>query len=196
MNTLKFINKKTVLFFARSLLLILAADFLFGIVGYFLFGLYYTECREDISHLRDGLAEAYININADPNFVNTATDDQPMVIPEKYYSGRDSFHGDGPMCAVVFANGSVETYYGSPEKNLDHYRYHCGCPKDYGLSFPFILSALLHLASYPYLVPLLWFYAIVTIAIIVCRYIRRRKKKAFDATIAAIQSASNSGESI
>ena len=67
------------------------------------------------------IAEAYLNINADPEFINTAVDDRPMEIPEKYYTYVESVQGDGRVHVVVYADGHVDAYFGSPEKTRTYY---------------------------------------------------------------------------
>ena len=77
--------------------------------------------QEDARVLRSVIAEAYININKDPEFENTATEDQPMKIPEKYYTYVESVQGDGPVYVFVDMDGCVDAYFGSPEKVIGYY---------------------------------------------------------------------------
>ena len=80
----------------------------------------------DAASLRSVIAEAYLNINADSDFVNTATEDEPMEIPEKYYTYVESVQGDGPVHVVVDPNYNVEAYFGTPEKTRGYYEDLCG----------------------------------------------------------------------
>ena len=83
-----------------------------------------AEAMDDYYSLRNVIAEAYINIfYADPNFVNAATEEEPMVIPDQYYSHKESAMGDGRDYAVVKTDGSVVAYFGSPEKTSEYYIY-------------------------------------------------------------------------
>jgi len=75
----------------------------------------------DAGALRSVIAEAYININEDPDFVNTATEDAPMEVPEKYYTYVESVQGDGRVYVFVRYDGSVEAYFGTPEKTRGYY---------------------------------------------------------------------------
>ena len=75
----------------------------------------------DATALRTVIAEAYININEDRDFVNTATEDQPMEVPEKYYTYVESVQGDGRVYVFVNVDGSVGAYFGSPEKGIGYY---------------------------------------------------------------------------
>lgn len=75
----------------------------------------------DGAALHDVVAEAYINIQQDPNFVNTATDDAPMEVPEKYYTYVESVQGHGRVHVTVDKNGYVDAYFGSPEKTQGYY---------------------------------------------------------------------------
>lgn len=77
--------------------------------------------NEDAAALRSVIAEAYVNINDDPEFVNTATEDQPMEIPEKYYTYVESVQGDGRVYVFVNVDGSVDAYFGSPERVIGYY---------------------------------------------------------------------------
>jgi hypothetical protein len=77
--------------------------------------------EEDRQTLRECIAEAYINIMEDPDYVYTGTDDQPMQVPEKYYTVKESLLGEGRVYAVVDRNNNVDAYFGVPERNLDYY---------------------------------------------------------------------------
>lgn len=81
----------------------------------------HNEANEDYDTLHYVIAEAYINVRADSNFVNTATEDEPMVIPDKYYAYQESAMGDGRAYAVIDSDGRVDAYFGSPDKNQEHY---------------------------------------------------------------------------
>lgn len=187
-------KKAKIKFAIRILLLILVADIVFGSVAWLLCESYIENCREDVGRLRNAIAEAYININKDPMFINTATDDQPMEIPEKYYTAHESFRGDGAMHMVVYADGDVRGYYGKPERDLHYYMYGDSGIKHHNLVFPFILNALFHLTSHLHLIPLLVVCGAIVVVMMLCWFIRHRKRKIFDATIAAIQADSNLDE--
>jgi len=178
------------------LILVLVADLLFGAVAWILCEMHIENCRDDVQRLRDVIAEAYINIKMDPNFLNTATGQQPVEIPEEYYTAHDSARGDGPVHVLLYADGDVSAYYGQPERDLNYYEYGKGrkLTVEYDLTFPFILNALFRLSVHPYLVPFVYIYVMVVVAIVTCVYIRHRRKKAFEATIAAIQADSRSDE--
>lgn len=75
----------------------------------------------DCENLRNVVAEAYINISKDPKFVNTATRGHPMEIPEKYYTLVESSQGDGRVHVVIYYDGTLDSYFGTPEKNLNYY---------------------------------------------------------------------------
>lgn len=78
---------------------------------------------DDCATLRSVIAEAYINIMQDPNYEYTGTDDEPMPVPETYYSVVESKLGHGRVYAVVDQKNNVEAYFGSPERNLDYYMW-------------------------------------------------------------------------
>jgi len=80
----------------------------------------------DATALCSVIAEAYININDDREFVNTATKDVPMEVPEKYYTYVESVQGDGRVYVFVDLNGSVSAYFGTPEKIPSYYVNFCG----------------------------------------------------------------------
>lgn len=98
---------------------------LLGIAAIILINVYNTKKQEnnqaDATTLRSVIAEAYININEDREFVNTATENQPMEVPEKYYTYVESVQGDGRVYVFVNADGSVDAYFGSPEKTIGYY---------------------------------------------------------------------------
>lgn len=79
------------------------------------------------ANMRDGKAlqsvitEAYITTHRDPNFVNTATKDKPMEVPEKYYTYVESVQGHGPVYVFIDVDGNIDAYFGSPEKGMDYY---------------------------------------------------------------------------
>jgi len=192
----KILHKVKSSFALRALIVVLAADILFAIVALYMCGEHNRKCIDDIRYLRSVIAEAYINIKMDPNFVNTATEEQPMEIPEKYYTEYDSYIGDGPVHVLLYADRDINAYYGKPERDLNYYEYGKGrkLTVEYDLTFPFILNALFRLSAHPYLVPFVYIYVMVVVAIVTCVYIRHRRKKAFEATIAAIQADSQSDE--
>lgn len=98
---------------------------LLGTAAIILMNVYSAKKQEknqaDATALRSVIAEAYININEDPDFVNTATENQPMEVPEKYYTYVESVQGDGRVYVFVHMDGSVDAYFGSPEKTIGYY---------------------------------------------------------------------------
>ncbi len=112
------INKRKVIWILVALCLL----------GVFCIPVYQEKKREN--NQTDGLAlhsiiaEAYLNINADPDFINTASENQPMEIPEKYYTYVESVQGDGCVHVVVYADGHVDAYFGTPEKTREYYLGH------------------------------------------------------------------------
>jgi hypothetical protein len=87
---------------------------------------YHIEQQKEHDHtdadaLRSVIAEAYININEDAEFVNTATEDHPMEIPEKYYTYVESVQGDGRVYVFIDVEGNFNAYFGTPEKTIRYY---------------------------------------------------------------------------
>lgn len=122
-----------------TLLLALIADALFGVIACYRFEKSKDDYTKDWESLRRITAEAYININESPDFVNTATAEQPMNIPDTYYTSVESALGYGHIFAVVYEDGTVEAYMGTPEKTLDYLRGEKFFARP---RFPFIFNAV------------------------------------------------------
>lgn len=76
---------------------------------------------EDAAALRSVIAETYITTSQDPEFVNTATKEDPMEIPEKYYAYAESVQGHGRVYVFIDVDGNISAYFGSPEKVISFY---------------------------------------------------------------------------
>lgn len=85
--------------------------------------------KKDADALRNITSEAYVNIMSDPEFVNTATVDQLMEVPEKYYTYVESVQGHGPVYVFVDINYNVDAYFGTPEKDIRYYSDFTGTNK-------------------------------------------------------------------
>lgn len=85
----------------------------------------YSEIRKDRYYenfisLYEVQCETCINIVKDPDFINTATADQHMVVPEAYYTDRISaVKGDGTLCVYLTIDGDVIAYFG--DHGIEHY---------------------------------------------------------------------------
>ncbi len=77
--------------------------------------------RTDAAALRSVIAEAFLNIQDDPDFVNTATKGHPMEIPDKYYTYVESVQGDGRVHVIMYYENTLDAYFGTPEKNMNYY---------------------------------------------------------------------------
>lgn len=77
--------------------------------------------NEDAASLRSVVAEAYINMHSDPDFVNTATEDEAMLVPEKYYTYVESVQGHGPVFVYVTIDGNVHAFFGEPYRDIHYY---------------------------------------------------------------------------
>ena len=74
------------------------------------------KCYSDYLALVEVQAEAHINIYEDISFKNTASDEQYMLVPERYYTNRESVMGDGPLRVYITKDGTVIACFG----DLDH----------------------------------------------------------------------------
>lgn len=79
------------------------------------------KCYSDWLALFEVQAEAYINVHSDINFKNTATDEQYMLVPEKYYTDRKSAMGDGPLRVYITKDGTVIACFGDLEHVREYY---------------------------------------------------------------------------
>lgn len=77
--------------------------------------------NQDGKALQSVIAEAYITTHRAQNFVNTATKDKPMEIPEKYHTYVESVQGHGRVYVFIDVDGNIDAYFGSPEKGMDYY---------------------------------------------------------------------------
>ena len=193
-NALRRDVMKNVRVVGMVLLFVIVADLVFGTIAYGICEKKRNDYAEDCENLRSIIAEAYVNTVLNPDFENTATDDQPIEIPEKYYTSVESAQGDGWARAVLYADGNVDVYFGSPEKTLDYYRYGEGYEKIKrpNLWFSFTFTVLYRLPI-RHIVPFVSFCAVVALVIVVCWSVRHRKK-AFEETIDEIQSDSKPDE--
>jgi len=174
------------------LFLAIAIDCGFGIIYTPVYKSYGDRFQEDVEQLRANISSAYMNTYTDLSFVNTATEDRPMEIPEKYYDRVESKLGKGRLYAVMYADNSVNTYFGTPETDYDYYIRREEVP-NYP-RFPFLFIALLRAGKCPFVLPLVGIYAVVVVAIVACWYVCRRKKKASKETATAIQTDSKPDE--
>jgi len=184
--------KKVMKRIGAMLALVLVLDLVFGILYVIMvinFGIGY---QEDIDQLRSTVAGVYFHSCTDPDFVNSATDDHPMQVPDKYYKVKKSKLGHGRTYAVMYADGDIEAYFGTPEKNYDFYMSGKEIPNS--PRFPFLICALQCVGRCPHVVLLVGIYAGVVAAIVACWYVRHRKKKASKETVNAIQTDSKPDE--
>lgn len=79
------------------------------------------KCYSDYLALYEVQAEAHINVHSDINFKNTATDEQYMLVPEKYYTNRESAMGDGPLRVYITKDGTVIACFGDLEHVQAYY---------------------------------------------------------------------------
>ena len=76
---------------------------------------------EDFINLGQIEVITYLNINEDPAFVNTATEDRLMVVPEKYYPAKESALGYGRACVYVTVDGDMVACFGSLTYTEEYY---------------------------------------------------------------------------
>ena len=79
------------------------------------------KCYSDWLALFEVQAEAHINVHSDINFKNTATDEQYMLVPEKYYTNRESAMGDGPLRVYITKDGTIIACFGDLEHVQAYY---------------------------------------------------------------------------
>ena len=79
------------------------------------------KCYSDYLALYEVQAEAYINVHSDVDFKNTATDEQYMLVPEKYYTNRESAMGDGPLRVYITKDGTIIACFGDLEHVQAYY---------------------------------------------------------------------------
>lgn len=131
--------------------------------------------NQDCAMLRSIHAEAYINIHEDPYFVNAATYNQPMEVPEKYYTYAESEQGHGRVHVVAFVDGDVEAYFGTSEKTVAYYSYGEGRPKPPKL--PPISNAVVNVVDYPLMLPFGCSIIALTVGLAVYYLIHLAKKR-------------------
>lgn len=177
---------KIIRIIAIVMLVVVVVVFLDLCVGHFIEEIKIEQAGRDCETLRNTIAGAYLGIKADRNFVNTATEGQPMELPDKYYNVVESAQGHGRIHVIVYADGSVDAYFGTPEKTLDYYVY--GKRPFAPIKFPFIYNALRQncplLKGISHLLCILFIPSAGTAVFFIVRHV---KKKNFEATIAALQ---------
>ena len=111
----------------RILLLVLLAPILINIgwCGIKL-GIAFTRMmranRNDAKALYSVVAEAEANIQADPDFVNPATEELSVAyIPYEYYSYVQSEWVFSRAYVVIYQDGTLDAFYGTPSLNLEYY---------------------------------------------------------------------------
>lgn len=79
------------------------------------------KCHTDFMNLYSVQIEAEMKIYEDACFENTATDEQYMLVPEKYYTNRESAMGDGPLRVYITKDGTVIACFGDLEHIQEYY---------------------------------------------------------------------------
>jgi len=111
-------KKKTVILFA--MIAVIMTVLILMQVNYYI-TLRDKRLKEDYYKLRQVKATAYINLKHDPEFINTATSDQPMALPESYYPAAESALGYGPVRVYITVDDSVIAYFGEPTYTEAYY---------------------------------------------------------------------------
>lgn len=170
-------NVKRIALILLAMIAVFVLSICFGMLNCCLYHTSRSCLGADIAALRSVIAEAYIRTKSDSAFVNTATDNQPMELPEIYYTPVESAQGHGRVHVIVYADGEVSAYFGTPERTLKYYQYGEGylrlhqfpCRRFFQ-NFPVLCGA-----------------AVLPVGMAVSCIVRRVKKKNFEATIAALQ---------